>query len=154
MSTQWWVVVAVVLIVIAVFVYLRSRRTQVSQAQDRRMSLQAQGRAESPAEEISQREDRRLAGMTASGSRAVCSGTGNGSSAPNAPKRPSELTAAMISTAMANADAKRAARSCQWHDGTGGLLRPTQASPSISSSTSRRFRWIGRTGSRSRSTER
>jgi hypothetical protein len=65
MSTQWWVVVAVVLIVIAVFVYLRSRRTQVSQAQDRRMSLQAQGRAESPAEEISQREDRRLAGMTA-----------------------------------------------------------------------------------------
>jgi flagellar biosynthesis/type III secretory pathway M-ring protein FliF/YscJ len=65
MSTQLWVVLVVVLIVIAVFVYLRSRRTQVSQAQDRRMSIQAEGRAQSPGEEISQREEHRLAGMTA-----------------------------------------------------------------------------------------
>ena len=65
MSTQWWVVVVVVLIVIAVVVYLRSRRTQVSQAQDRRMSMQEQGRAQSPAEEITQREEHRLGGMSA-----------------------------------------------------------------------------------------
>jgi FtsZ-interacting cell division protein ZipA len=65
MSTQWWIVVVAVLIVIAVFVYLRSRRTQVSQAQDRRMSMQEQGRAQSPAEEISQREEHRLARMSA-----------------------------------------------------------------------------------------
>ena len=65
MSTQGWVVVVAVLIVLAVFVYLRSRRTQVSQAQDRRMSMQEQGRAQSPTEEISQREEHRLAGMSA-----------------------------------------------------------------------------------------
>ena len=65
MSTQWWVVIVAVLIVIAVIVYLRSQRTQVSQAQDRRMSMQEQGRAQSPAEEISQREEHRLAGMSA-----------------------------------------------------------------------------------------
>jgi hypothetical protein len=65
MSTQGWVVIVAVLIVIAVFVYLRSQRTQVSQAQDRRMSMQEQGRAQSPAEEISQREEQRLAGMSA-----------------------------------------------------------------------------------------
>jgi hypothetical protein len=65
MSTQGWVVIVAVLIVIAVFVYLRSQRTQVSQAQDRRMSMQEQGRAQSPAEEISQREEHRLAGMSA-----------------------------------------------------------------------------------------
>ncbi len=65
MSTQWWIVIVAVLVVVAVFVYLRSRQTQVSRARDTRMSVQEQGRAQFPAEEISQREDRRLAGMTA-----------------------------------------------------------------------------------------
>jgi hypothetical protein len=65
MSTQWWVVIVAVLIVMAVFVYLRSRRIQVSQAQDRRMSMQEQGRAQSPVEETSQREEHRLGGMSA-----------------------------------------------------------------------------------------
>ena len=65
MSTQWWVVIAVVLVVIVVFAYLRSRRHQVSQTRELRMSAQEQGRAQSPAEEISQREDRRLGAMTA-----------------------------------------------------------------------------------------
>ena len=65
MSTQWWVVIAVVLVVIVVFAYLRSRRHQVSQTRELRMSAQEQGRAQSTAEEISQREDRRLGAMTA-----------------------------------------------------------------------------------------
>ena len=68
---QWWQVIwsskkaRVGVIVLAVYVYLRSRRTQVSQAQDRRMSMQEQGRAQSPAEEITQREEHRLGGMSA-----------------------------------------------------------------------------------------
>ena len=65
MSTPWWVVIVAVLVVVIVFIYQRSRTTQVSRARERRMSVQEQGRAQSPAEEISQREDRRLAAMTA-----------------------------------------------------------------------------------------
>jgi cbb3-type cytochrome oxidase subunit 3 len=65
MSTQWWVVIAIVLVGVVVFAYLRSRRHQVSQTRELRMSAQEQGRAQSSAEEISQREDRRLGAMTA-----------------------------------------------------------------------------------------
>ena len=65
MNGQWWILVAVVLVVVAVFVYLRSRRTQVQQTRDLRMGAQERGRAHSPGEEISQREERRLGGMTA-----------------------------------------------------------------------------------------
>ena len=65
MSTQWWVVIVAVLVVVTIFVYLRSQRNQVSRARERRMSIQEQGRAQSPAEEISQREERRLGAMTA-----------------------------------------------------------------------------------------
>ena len=65
MSTQWWVVIAVVLVVAVIVAYSRSRRHQVSQTRDHRMSAQEQGRAQSPGEEISQREDRRLGAMTA-----------------------------------------------------------------------------------------
>jgi hypothetical protein len=64
-STQWWVVIAVVLVIVVIFAYLRSRRHQVSQTRELRMSAQEQGRAQSPAEEITQREDRRLGAMTA-----------------------------------------------------------------------------------------
>jgi membrane protein implicated in regulation of membrane protease activity len=64
LSTQWWVVVAVVLVVVVVFAYVRSRRHQVSQTRELRMSAQEQGRAQSSAEDISQREDRRLGAMT------------------------------------------------------------------------------------------
>jgi flagellar biosynthesis/type III secretory pathway M-ring protein FliF/YscJ len=65
MSAQWWVVLAVVVIIVAVIAYRRSRRAQESRAQERRMSVQRQSAAHSPAEEISQREDRRLGGMSA-----------------------------------------------------------------------------------------
>ena len=65
MSTQWWVVIVAVLVVVTIFVYLRSQRNQVSRARERRMSVQEQGRAQSPAEEVSQREERRLDAMTA-----------------------------------------------------------------------------------------
>ena len=65
MSTGWWVVIVIVLIVGAIVVYLRSRQAQVNRARESRMSVQELGRAQSPAEEISQREDRRLGGMSA-----------------------------------------------------------------------------------------
>ncbi len=65
MSTLWWVVIVAVLVVAIVAIYQRSRSTHVSRARERRMGVQEHGRAQSPAEEISQREDRRLAGMTA-----------------------------------------------------------------------------------------
>jgi flagellar biosynthesis/type III secretory pathway M-ring protein FliF/YscJ len=65
MSTGWWVVIVAVLIVGAIIVYLRSRQAQVDRARESRMSVQELGRAQSPAEEISQREDRRLGGMSA-----------------------------------------------------------------------------------------
>ena len=65
METPWWVVLAVVVIVVAVVAYLRSVRTRERNAQDLRMSVQARGQADLPGDRISQREDRRLAGMTA-----------------------------------------------------------------------------------------
>ena len=61
MSIQWWILVAVVVIL----AYQRSRQSQVRQTRDLRMGAQAQGRAQSPREEISQREGRRLTGMSA-----------------------------------------------------------------------------------------
>jgi hypothetical protein len=64
MDTLWWVVIVAVLVVGAIVVALRSRQTRADQAQDRRINVQRQGGAHSAAEEISQREDRRLGGMS------------------------------------------------------------------------------------------
>ena len=65
MSNQVWVLVAVVVIVAIIVAYQRSRQSQVRQARDLRMGAQERGRAASPGEEISQREERRLTGMSA-----------------------------------------------------------------------------------------
>ena len=65
MSNQLWILVAVVVIVAIIVAYQRSRQSQVRQTRDLRMGAQAQGRAQSPGEEISQREGRRLTGMSA-----------------------------------------------------------------------------------------
>jgi hypothetical protein len=65
MDAQRWLILAVVVIVVAVIAYLRSKQRQERQTQDRRMGAQEQGRAHSAGEEISQREERRLSGMTA-----------------------------------------------------------------------------------------
>ena len=65
METQWWVVLAVLAIIVAIVGYRRSVGNRDRTAQDLRMSVQAQGQADLPGDRISQREDRRLAGMTA-----------------------------------------------------------------------------------------
>jgi hypothetical protein len=65
MSNQWWILIAVVVIVAIIVAYQRSRQGQVRQTRDLRMSAQEQGRAHTPGEEISQREERRLVGMSA-----------------------------------------------------------------------------------------
>ena len=65
MSNQVWILVAVVLIVAIIVAYQRSRKSQVRDTRDLRMGAQELGRAQSPDEEISQREDRRLTGMSA-----------------------------------------------------------------------------------------
>jgi len=65
MSNQWWILVAVVVIVAIIIAYQRSRQSQVRQTRDLRMGAQEQSRAQSPGEEISQREERRLTGMSA-----------------------------------------------------------------------------------------
>jgi hypothetical protein len=65
METQWWVVLAVLVIIVAIVGYRWFSGTRSREEQERRMGVQEQSRAHSPAEEISQREDRRLAGMTA-----------------------------------------------------------------------------------------
>jgi 5-methylcytosine-specific restriction endonuclease McrA len=64
MSNQWWILIAVVVIVAIIVAYQRSRQGQVRQTRDLRMSAQEQGRAHTPGEEISQREERRLTGMS------------------------------------------------------------------------------------------
>src|SRR5215207_3419492 len=64
MSNQVWILVAVVVIVAIIFAYQRSRKSQVRQTRDLRMGSQELGRAQTPSEEISQREDRRLSGMS------------------------------------------------------------------------------------------
>ena len=65
MSNQVWILVAVVVIVAIIFAYQRSRKSQVRQTRDLRMGAQELGRAQSPGQEISQREERRLTGMSA-----------------------------------------------------------------------------------------
>ena len=65
MSNQMWILVAIVVIVAIIFAYQRSRKSQVRQSRDLRMGAQELGRAQSPGEEISQREERRLTGMSA-----------------------------------------------------------------------------------------
>jgi hypothetical protein len=65
MSNQVWILVAVVVIIAIIVAYQRSRKTQVRDTRDLRMGAQELGRAQSPDEEISQREDRRLTGMSA-----------------------------------------------------------------------------------------
>ena len=65
MSNQLWILVAVVVIVAIIFAYQRSRQGQVRQTRDLRMGAQERGRAQSLGEEISQREERRLTGMSA-----------------------------------------------------------------------------------------
>jgi hypothetical protein len=65
METQWWVALAVLVVIVAIIGYGRSLRTRDRNAQDLWMSAQAQGQAQLPGDRISQREDRRLAGMTA-----------------------------------------------------------------------------------------
>jgi hypothetical protein len=65
MSNQWWILIVVVVIVAIIVAYQRSRQNQVRQSRDLRMGAQELGRAQTPGEEISQREERRLTGMTA-----------------------------------------------------------------------------------------
>ena len=65
MDNQWWILIAVVVIVAIIIAYQRSRQSQVRQTRDLRMGAQEQSRAQSPGEEISQREERRLGGMSA-----------------------------------------------------------------------------------------
>jgi hypothetical protein len=65
MSAQWGVVLVVAIILVAIIATLRSRAHADRMAQERRMRVQAQGGTHSIAEDISTREDRRLAGMTA-----------------------------------------------------------------------------------------
>jgi hypothetical protein len=65
MDPQRWFMLAVVAMVVAVIAYRGFVRTRDRQDRDRRIGVQAQGRAHSPGEETSQREDRRLAGMSA-----------------------------------------------------------------------------------------
>ncbi|MCD6058708.1 MAG: hypothetical protein K0R44_3038 [Thermomicrobiales bacterium] len=65
MANQWWILVAVVVIVAIIVAYQRSRQSQVRQMRDLRMGTQELGRAQSPGEELSQREERRLTGMSA-----------------------------------------------------------------------------------------
>jgi FtsZ-interacting cell division protein ZipA len=64
MSNQVWILVAVVVIVAIIFAYQRSRQSKVRQTRDLRMGAQELGRAQSPGEEISQREERRLGAMS------------------------------------------------------------------------------------------
>lgn len=64
MDPQRWFMLAVVVVIVAVIVYRGFLRTRDRRDQDRRIDVQAQGQARSPAAEISQREDRRLAGMS------------------------------------------------------------------------------------------
>jgi hypothetical protein len=64
MEAQWWVILAVVGIIVAIIAYRRSSQTRDRTEQDRRMNVQAQGQADLPGDRLSQREDRRLAGMT------------------------------------------------------------------------------------------
>ena len=65
MSNQLWILIAVVVIVAIIVAFQRSKQGQVRQTRDLRMGAQERGGAHSPGEEISQREERRLSGMSA-----------------------------------------------------------------------------------------
>lgn len=65
MDAQRWILIAVVVIVVAVIMFLRFQRAQERIAQERRISVQANEQAQLPGDRVTQREDRRLAGMTA-----------------------------------------------------------------------------------------
>ena len=65
MANQWWILVAVVVIIAIIVAYQRSRQSQVRQTRDLRMGAQEESRAQTPGDEISQREERRLTGMSA-----------------------------------------------------------------------------------------
>lgn len=65
MEAQWWVVLAVVVIIVAIIGYRRFLQSRERTEQDRRMNVQTQEQADLPGDQVSQREDRRLAGMTA-----------------------------------------------------------------------------------------
>jgi hypothetical protein len=65
MQPWWWIVIIAVLIVGGIILLLWSRRTQANRAQDRRVSAQRRSGAHSAEEERSQREGRRLGGMSA-----------------------------------------------------------------------------------------
>ena len=65
MDVQRWVILAVIVVIVAIIAYRRFAQTREHTAQDRRISVQAQGQADLPGDRTSQREDRRLAGMTA-----------------------------------------------------------------------------------------
>src|ERR687897_507232 len=65
MANQWWILVAVVVIIAIIFAYQRSRQSQVRHTRDLRMGAQEESRAQTPGDEISQREERRLTGMSA-----------------------------------------------------------------------------------------
>ena len=65
MSGQLWILVAVVFIIAIIVAYQRSRQSQVRQTRDLRMGAQEESRAQTPGDEISQREERRLTGMSA-----------------------------------------------------------------------------------------
>ena len=65
MSNQVWILVAVVVIVAIIVAYQRSRQSKGRQTRDLRMGAQERDRAQSPGEELNQREERRLTGMSA-----------------------------------------------------------------------------------------
>jgi hypothetical protein len=64
MDAQQWLILAVVVVLGAVFFYRRSLQTRERHEHTRQSTAQAQNQARSPAENITQREDLRLAGMT------------------------------------------------------------------------------------------
>jgi hypothetical protein len=60
-----WVMLAVVGIIVAIIVYRQVSQSRERAAQDQRIRVQGQEQAHLPGDWISQREDRRLAGMSA-----------------------------------------------------------------------------------------
>ena len=65
MEMQWWIVLAVLGIIVDVVASRWSSGARSRGEQGQRMLLQEQDRARSPEEALSQREDLRLAGMSA-----------------------------------------------------------------------------------------
>jgi hypothetical protein len=65
MEAQQWLILAVVVVLGAVVFYRRSLQARNHQERDRQSSAQAENLARSSAENVTNREDRRLAGMSA-----------------------------------------------------------------------------------------